>query len=132
MLSCCLSGRGDAEWEPFCVDDRELISGDTDRECAETVSGTRCELSCMTLPFFLPRDFDPASDVPDASCGITDDRCVVRRVTLLLRRVDDQERRDRLSGVAGGLEPSLLRSDVKSCLLTLFRTRVSVTPVDDI
>ena len=50
--------------------------------------------SCMTLPFFLPRDFDPASDVPDASCGITDDRCVIRRVTLLLRRVDDRERKD--------------------------------------
>ena len=86
----------------------------------------------MTLPFFLPRDLDPASDVPDASCGITVDRCDVRPVTKLFWCVDDRERKDRLSGVVVGLEPSLLRSDVKSCLLPLFRTRASVTPVDDI
>ena len=130
-MSCCLSGRGDAEWEPFSVDDRVGISGDTDRECAEKVSGTGCELSCMALPFFLPRDLDPASDVPDVSCGITVDRCVVRRATLLWR-VDDRERKDWLSGVVVGLEPSSLRSDVKSCLLPIFLTRASVTPVDGI
>ena len=85
----------------------------------------------MTLPLFLRRDLDPASDVPDVSCGITVDLGVVRRATLLWR-VDDREPKDRLSGVVVGLEPSLLRSDVKSCLLPLFLTRASVSPVDDI
>ena len=86
----------------------------------------------MTLPFFLLHDLDPVSIVRDMDHAIMVDPCVVRSVAVLFWRVDDRERNDRLSGVVVGLEPSLLHSDVKSCLLPLFLTRASFTPADDI